>query len=359
MLSDQLGWKTYARQLQTVAAERDDFEPVYHLFTFPRLVRPWLRWANSASSKMARYKPVLFDPLQVAPIFLAPWWRAQRQDPALRAAHAASHVLGGVLKGTADRIPYTLALDYTRWGAQRDLAQSGWTHADFEREKRVILGAAGCFPMSGWVGGSLQKDAGYDADKIFVQPPSGQVASFVVAPVADRDKLRILFVGNDFMRKGGQRLVDWISGPLNGLYELHVVGANIGVPADHPDVTDYGRVPHEKILKEIYPAMDVFCLPTMLDMSPQVLMEAALSGLPCVASNIGGIPELIVHDQTGYVVEKTSDADFVAALKALAQDKGRRRAMGAAARAHALERMDAHRNFNALFDFMMSLGPAR
>jgi len=44
---------------------------------------------------------------------------------------------------------------------------------------------------------------------------------------------------------------------------------------------------------------DVFCLPTELDPCPLVFLEAMAEGMPVVAYQSGGIPELVMHNQTG------------------------------------------------------------
>jgi glycosyltransferase involved in cell wall biosynthesis len=61
-----------------------------------------------------------------------------------------------------------------------------------------------------------------------------------------------------------------------------------------------------------YSAADVFCLATTREGSPNVLREALACGLPCVATPVGGIPELISPD-VGELVRGTP-TDFTAAI---------------------------------------------
>ncbi len=71
-------------------------------------------------------------------------------------------------------------------------------------------------------------------------------------------------------------------------------------------------------------------------------LEAAASGLPVVASRVGGLPEVVADGETGLLVEPDDPAALAAALSALIHNPERRRAMSAAARAHAVARYDWH-----------------
>src|SRR5439155_3962197 len=57
----------------------------------------------------------------------------------------------------------------------------------------------------------------------------------------------------------------------------------------------YGRQPHEEIARWIS-ASDVLCLPSQREGCPNVVLEALASGRPVVASNVGGVPELLEKD---------------------------------------------------------------
>ncbi len=79
-----------------------------------------------------------------------------------------------------------------------------------------------------------------------------------------------------------------------------------------------GRIPGryafafaEDYLGDYYHAMDCFCLPSRTEGFALVLLEAMLSGVPVVSTDVGGARELIRHLQTGVIVE--ADPDHVAA----------------------------------------------
>ena len=76
----------------------------------------------------------------------------------------------------------------------------------------------------------------------------------------------------------------------------------------------------------------VFCMPSLAEGLPVVLMEAMASGLPVVAPRLMGIPELVEDGVNGTLVTPGRADELAAALtRQLADPKGRRR-MGVAGR---------------------------
>ncbi len=98
-----------------------------------------------------------------------------------------------------------------------------------------------------------------------------------------------------------------------------------------------GRVPDER-LAELYAVADLYVMPSrpVRGMLPEglglVYLEAAAAGTPSVATNFGGIPDAIVDDETGVLVEPNDVEALAAAINELLGDPDRRLAMGEAAR---------------------------
>ena len=82
-------------------------------------------------------------------------------------------------------------------------------------------------------------------------------------------------------------------------------------------------------------AADALVLPSRTEGIPAVAIEAALAGLPVVASRVGGLPEVVVHGETGMLVDGPTPVRLAQALDAALADGA---ALGAAARAHCLGR---------------------
>jgi glycosyltransferase involved in cell wall biosynthesis len=87
-------------------------------------------------------------------------------------------------------------------------------------------------------------------------------------------------------------------------------------------------------------AADIFVLPSRFEGLPMSVIEAMLTGLPVVASNIRGPREQVVPEVTGLLVPPGSIAPLADALNRLVGDPAARAAMGEAGRARALELYD-------------------
>jgi glycosyltransferase involved in cell wall biosynthesis len=85
-----------------------------------------------------------------------------------------------------------------------------------------------------------------------------------------------------------------------------------------------------------YAAADALVLPSTTEGMPAVLIEAALSGVPAVATDVGGVAEVVVDGCTGALVDR-SGAGLAPAVASVAADRDR---LGAAARQHCLARFE-------------------
>src|SRR4029453_16281754 len=101
---------------------------------------------------------------------------------------------------------------------------------------------------------------------------------------------------------------------------------------------------HRDDVPAILSESDLFVLPSESEASPNVILEAMAAGLPVVASNVGGIPELVTDGVTGSLVPPADSDALAAALLDLLDHPGRATAFGQAGRArieqeNSLDRM--------------------
>lgn len=85
-------------------------------------------------------------------------------------------------------------------------------------------------------------------------------------------------------------------------------------------------------LNEIYTAVDLMVWPAVQEAYGMALLEAQAGGLPVVAGDVGGVPDIVRCGRTGILVPEGDTSAFALAVAALLDDPARRHAMGQAAR---------------------------
>jgi glycosyltransferase involved in cell wall biosynthesis len=97
-----------------------------------------------------------------------------------------------------------------------------------------------------------------------------------------------------------------------------------------------GFVPHHRT-PAVLASADLLVLPSSYEELGTVLVEALQVGLPAVASDVGGIPEVVQHGRTGLLVRPGDPAALAEAIDAVIGDPERAARMGAAARERAAD----------------------
>lgn len=77
-------------------------------------------------------------------------------------------------------------------------------------------------------------------------------------------------------------------------------------------------------------AFDMFILPSKKEGLPFALLEAGAAGLPCIASDVGGIPEVIEHGKNGLLIDPNDVSSIIAALDTFAKSPELRAQCGSA-----------------------------
>ena len=101
---------------------------------------------------------------------------------------------------------------------------------------------------------------------------------------------------------------------------------------------DLGIASHVKFLGErrdipaVLASLDISVLTSFSESLPNALMEAMAAGLPVVSTRVGGSPELVIHGETGFLVDSGDDAQLVEALRALIASQSLRKRFGSLGR---------------------------
>ena len=107
--------------------------------------------------------------------------------------------------------------------------------------------------------------------------------------------------------------------------ELVVFGASEPVnPPDFGLKTHYlGRLNDDISLALVYAAADIFVAPSLEDNLPNTVMEALACGTPSVAFKIGGMPDMIEHQQNGYLAQPFDVEELAKGISWVLEDEKR------------------------------------
>ena len=180
------------------------------------------------------------------------------------------------------------------------------------------------------------------------------------------DKQLILFVsqrvtnvnkGIQYLIEACQHLVNTYPGMENTTGMLLLGGHAEELENEFPfPVYPLGYVNDEKKIVDIYNAADVFVMPSLSENLPNTIMEAMACGLPCVGFKVGGIPEMIVHQKTGYVAKYRDGSDLAHGIQwALDADKDEVRAQSVRKVAHEYSQSAVAQRYIEVYNEAMAL----
>ena len=146
-----------------------------------------------------------------------------------------------------------------------------------------------------------------------------------------REKFKILFVGRHIERKGITYLLQAAQKLSPKKFEIRIVGQGNLTNALKQEASNIsnviftGKLSPEDLEKE-YREANVFVLPAIVDSKGDteglgvVLIEAVENDLVLVASNVGGIPDVVIHNKTGILVNQKNPQELADAFTTLAKD---------------------------------------
>ena len=126
--------------------------------------------------------------------------------------------------------------------------------------------------------------------------------------VPDLPSLRVVLIG---------------SGPLEN--DLRALAASLRIA----EVTDFTGSRDD--VREVLPGLDVFALSSRFEGLPIALLEALAAGVACVATSVGGVPEVLTDGEDGLLVGPGDPDALAAAIRKLLADAAFRAGMGSRA----------------------------
>jgi glycosyltransferase involved in cell wall biosynthesis len=334
LLSRVLGGKTFSANLMRLVAGMDHIRPHYVFLDEADYVRyrPKLPPLNRLTgmfigSSILRMKLRADPPPPCKTVFV----QSFELMPALREIDPARPAI--LAHDSTNVLSYRLIRDTSP--GLRARAMCGIKSALVTPYYRGVLRRARAFlPRTHWCADSLVRDFGVERDRIFVAP--GGLDTDLWRPDETRARAGapvLLWVGNDFERKGGHFLVDLFVKRLYPRARLRIVSNDVSLKGRvwPPGVEHLSGLGHKdpQDLMEAYRSADIFVFPTRKEHMGMVLSEACAVGLPIVGTDVGGVREGVHDGDNGILMPYDAGAEAWAnAIGSLIDDPALRERYG-------------------------------
>jgi glycosyltransferase involved in cell wall biosynthesis len=238
-------------------------------------------------------------------------------------------------------LPHFLYTDHTHLANMRypgaktkQLFSPAWIELETSIYQRVRCNLV----MSSFVRDSLVRDYHCDPARIAIVGAAPNMPPPASLPDnGDYSNRTVLFIGIDWERKGGPFLVEAFRKVLEKIPDARLVIAGCSPSITVPNVEVLGRIPLSAVSRLLLSA-SVVALPSLREPQGINAIEAITHGIPVVASDIGGLPEVVKDHECGRIVPAGDAAALAAALIDLLSDPALCRRYGEAAREHAIAR---------------------
>lgn len=347
LIHDDLGWRTLARRLLEASHDREGVHLDVRLVKLPQ----WLnRYAWKPKSKwQATGSWPLFDTMTLFTLVTRQYAdEIQSYDAVLTATQS----MASGLQRNGVRKPIVVVVDATRKLLQSDFGAGNVSSHRIALERRVLNGVNHVISLSHWAANSIVEDYGLSPTKISVVPPFCPPPNSVTSPRSRSDRLKLVFIGGDFYRKGGGDLVRWHRERLSDQVDLTIVTNRQYHVEGIPSIRWITDADNATVLECVLPEMDLLCHPTNEDMSAFVVVEAASRGVPAIVTDVGGVGELVQQGVTGFVVRPSDREAIPEKILALAADDARLESMSQAALARAHTLFDAKTSVERIVDIV-------
>jgi glycosyltransferase involved in cell wall biosynthesis len=221
--------------------------------------------------------------------------------------------------------------------------------------RRTFRRAALCVGWSEWARRSFVRDYGVDESKTRTVAPGVDLSRWTSGDRGRESGLpRLLFVGGNLDRKGGNLLLEVFRGHFRGRCLLDIVTRDELSEEDGVRV-HRGLEATSPALLELYRNASAFVLPTRGDCFSIASMEAMAMSLPVVVSSVGGIPEIVEQGRSGFLIAPGDGQSLREAIEGLLADPARRREWGARGRVLAEKRYDAKKVADRLLELLTEI----
>lgn len=203
----------------------------------------------------------------------------------------------------------------------------------------VLARCTRIFVLCEWTASAIVSEYGISRDRISVIGAGANVPSGFVRKV-NTEVPSILFVGYDWTRKGGPLLLECFKLVRQAIPNAELVIVGCSPPVQQDGVRIVGKLDRRseadrRRLLDLYAEASVFAILPTFDPFPNVLLEAALFGLPVVSIDEGSRREAVVDGTTGLLAKSRNPEEIAGIFIRLLTDVSLMTSLGNAARQRA------------------------
>lgn len=203
-------------------------------------------------------------------------------------------------------------------------------------QKKAYWASTQLIFMSQWAASSAREDYDVPEDKINVlRFGANQDVPGELREHHENGTLRMLFVGKEWERKGGQIAVDTLNALRQRGIDSTLTMVGCAVPQEVVNTPGLRIVPYLEDVSPFFRDADIFLLPTRAECAGIVFCEASAYGLPCFTTDTGGISDYVEEgvngcllglDATGEdfadsIADICADADALGEMRRKARDR--------------------------------------
>lgn len=192
----------------------------------------------------------------------------------------------------------------------------------YNYQEKSFQNIKGIFTMSKWLQNYLIDVEGKSPENVIYGGSGINLRQewLNTIPAVQKNRNKILFVGRDFVRKGGPEVLKafHILRQKRPDLELYIAGGYQGSP--EKGIYFLGNISPEK-LYTYYNKCDIFCMPSHFEAYGIVFAEALTFGLPCVGRNKFAMPEMIDDGITGRLLKTNSIRELCDCIEELLEDE--------------------------------------
>jgi len=150
------------------------------------------------------------------------------------------------------------------------------------------------------------------------------------------------------LKKSGYNFIYTLIGDGGEHDRLVLAADQLGI---YDQVRFIGKLPHQE-LNKYYLNTDIYLQYSVQEGFCNAVLEAQAVGIPCIVSDAGGLPENVIHNETGWVVPRRNPALFAEKIiEVIKMDPGRLQQVGERAREHVKNNFNIEKQYADFFEF--------